>query len=333
MSQSQVPEIILYHYTFSPYAKRIVWYLNFRKIPYTQCLQPPTLPRPDIKALGTNYRRIPILSIGRDIYNDTRLILSKLDQLFPPSSVHPSISAPEHKGLEKLFEKWSIDGGLFRTAGALLPAELPLLKDPKFRRDREDYTGTSWSPENVARGRAEALVEMKSSFEMVENNFLRDGREWIAGTKEPSLTDIEAIWLFHWLNGLPGALPVEFKQQFPKVFAWVDRFDKVTRAAAKEAGKPKTVKGPEAREIIQGSGFAESEGQVERSDPSGLRKGTTVEVWPTDSGFNHKDRGVLVGLTEKEIVVEGEMEDGTGVRVHAPRHGFRMREAKGGANL
>lgn len=226
-----------------------------------------------------------------------------------------------------------MDGGLFRTAAALLPAELPLLKDPKFRKDREDYTGTSWNPENLARGRAEALVEIRNPFELIENNFLKDGRDWIAGTKEPSLTDIEAVWLFHWLNGLPNGLPEDFKQAYPQTFTWVERFDKATRAAAKKMGKPKTVKGAEAREIIKGSGFAEVEGQVEGSDPSGLKKGTVVEVWPTDSGFNHRDKGTLIGLTGKEIVVEGKMEDGTGVRVHAPRHGFRVRQVKDGAKL
>lgn len=32
-------EIILYHYTYSPYARRIVWYLALRGIPYTQCVK------------------------------------------------------------------------------------------------------------------------------------------------------------------------------------------------------------------------------------------------------------------------------------------------------
>lgn len=29
------------------------------------------------------YRRIPVLSIGRDVYNDTRIIIAKLEELFP----------------------------------------------------------------------------------------------------------------------------------------------------------------------------------------------------------------------------------------------------------
>lgn len=31
-------DIVLYHYAASPYAKRIVWYLALRGIPYDQCV-------------------------------------------------------------------------------------------------------------------------------------------------------------------------------------------------------------------------------------------------------------------------------------------------------
>lgn len=30
--------IVLYHYYYSPYAQRVVWYLNLRGIPYSQCV-------------------------------------------------------------------------------------------------------------------------------------------------------------------------------------------------------------------------------------------------------------------------------------------------------
>lgn len=41
------------------------------------------MPRPDLTALGVGYRRIPVVAIGRDIYHDTRLVLRKLEVLFP----------------------------------------------------------------------------------------------------------------------------------------------------------------------------------------------------------------------------------------------------------
>lgn len=127
-----------------------------------------------------------------------------------------------------------------------------------------------------------------------------------------------------------GALPPSYisAEQFPKAFAWIARFDKEAREAAKRAGKPKTVNGKEALAIIEGSGFAESEGLVEADDPFELAKGDLVEVWPIDSGFSHKDRGSLVSLTAREVVIESKTEGGETVRVHTPRHGFRVRRVR-----
>ncbi|KAG9229353.1 glutathione s-transferase-related protein-like protein [Amylocarpus encephaloides] len=333
MAQNQ--EIILYHYSFSPYARRIVWYLSLRQIPYSQCIQPPLLPRPDLKAIGISYRRIPLLSIGRSIYTDTRLILSKLDELYPPSATHPSISPSpsntEHLALTQLLEFWAVDGGLFARGTQLIPPENPLLSDAKFQEDRKDYTGRSWTPEAVIKNRPEALVDIRGHFETVERLILGDGREWVLGGGGPGLADIEAIWLFHWLSTLPGALPPSYisAAQFPKVFSWIERFTAHERAAAHKVGKPKTIKGPEALERVCKSDFAETNGKVDEDDPTGLKEGQEVDVWPIDSGFKHKDRGRLVRLDGNEIVVEKENDSGVTVRIHAPRHGFRVSGVEG----
>jgi glutathione S-transferase len=290
------------------------------------------LPRPDVVSIGTNYRRIPLLSIGRDIYNDTRLILRKLEELFPAPQ-YPSISSTngDHKAIEFLLEHWAVDEGLFKYGGALIPTNMPLLNDPKFTKDREQYSGRSWSKENVERGRPEALVEMLNAFHTLEDGFLADGREWILKTDAPSTADIEAVWAFHWAKGLPGALPKGFIDAtiFPKTYAWIVRFDKATKAAEKKNGKPNAVKGDEARKLIEKSTFAEKEGEVDPNDPIKLQKGAEVEVWPTDTGFSHKDQGKLVSFDRQEIVIEGKTEGGVAVRIHTPRHGFRIRAVAG----
>jgi glutathione S-transferase len=151
------------------------------------------MPRPDIKALGVEYRRIPILTIGRDIYHDTRIILAKLERLFPASAAHPSISSskPEEKEIERLLEYWIIDGGVFTRASQLIPTSMPLLKDPKFTKDRENYTGRSWDKSAMEAVRPEALVDIKGAFAFLEETLLADGRDWILKTESPTLADIE----------------------------------------------------------------------------------------------------------------------------------------------
>ena len=129
------------------------------------------------------------MTFGRDIYCDTRLILQKLEEKFPSGAL--GASQPDQKAVEKLLEKWNIDAGVFVRAAQSLPPEMPLLNDPKFTKDREEYTGRSWAKADVARMRPEALAHMRDAFDLLETGLLADGREWILETEKPSLADIE----------------------------------------------------------------------------------------------------------------------------------------------
>ncbi|GAB0135371.1 hypothetical protein EsDP_00003711 [Epichloe bromicola] len=326
-------EIVLYHYAYSPYARRIIWYLALRGIPYIQCNQPPVMPRPDVARLGIGYRRIPILAIGRDIYLDTRLQLPKLEKLDTSAPRLGSASA-EHRAIERLLSNLMNDAGIFNWAAALLPANLPLLQDPKFQKDREDFTGAKRTPERDARIQPVALREIASVFHFLEGTLLADGREWVLGTPSPGLADIEAVWPLHWLAGLPGALPKDkfSPEVYPRVYAWIDRFEKCVQEAQSKAGKQGRVKGEEASRLIVGSGYHDEEADVDATDfdavSLGLARGDEVLVGPTDMGSSGKDVGRLVGLSDEEVVYETRGEDGT-VRVHAPRHGFRIRRNGG----
>jgi len=341
MTATAPPPVILYHYSFSPYARRVVWYLRLRRIPYRECLQPPTLPRPWVALLGLKYRRIPILSIGRDVYLDSRLILTKLTRLFP-SPEYPSLAAPPGTaaaGIERLFSAWATDAGLFTCGLQLIPgADLPLVKEPAFQRDRADYTGSAISAAEVVALRPEAMSEFRDAMDMLETTFLADGREWILGGQGPTLADIEAVWLVHWLTGLKGAVDeaVISARNFPKVYAWVGRFQAKAAAVKGQGVVIEKVGGEEAKEIINESEFVEEEGVVDGDEPLvkfyALERGQKVEVWPVDSGSAHIDTGRLVSVDAREIVWETDQR----MRVHAPRHGFRIRPVlapHSGANL
>jgi hypothetical protein len=157
----------------------------------------------------------------------------------------------------------------------------------------------------------------------------------------------KAIWTFDWLNGLKGALPRELisDKQYPKVFAYIARFNDALKASKAKAPKPASLKGAAAAERIVNTAFVDKPA-VDASDPLGLQQGTEVEVYPTDSGTNHRDRGHLIGLTEDEIVLSIQTK-GTELRLHVsttlasqtswmlttkqfPRTGFRITPVAGG---
>lgn len=291
------------------------------------------MPRPDVARLGIGYRRIPLLSIGRDVYLDTRLQLIKLENL-DTSAPRLGASDADQQAIQRLLSTLMTDAGVFGWAASLLPTDLPLLKNPAFQKDREEFSGVRPTPEAQARSRPVALRELASVFTFLETTLLADGREWILKTPSPSLADIEAVWPLHWMASLPGALPKDkfSPAVYPKVYAWIQRFEEAFQVAKKKLGKPKTLSGEEAAKLIVGSAYHEKEGVVDASDfdvsALGLKKGDQVNVGPTDFGAARKDIGSLVGVSEQEVVYETRGEDGT-VRVHAPRHGFKIRKGNG----
>lgn len=286
------------------------------------------LPRPDLNLLGINYRRIPVMAIGRDIYHDTRLIINKLNALYPSSAEHPGLTSTDSEQLatQQLLSVWINDGGIFNRCAQLIPPSAPMLKDPKFTKDRAQMSGRSWSAAALAAARPEALVELRNAFAFLENTLLKDGRKYLTKSDGPTQVDLEAVWALQWLFTLPGSLPedVVSEKLFPKTYALINRFMDVVDAARKKNGKIQKVKGDEAAEKIYASAYAEEPVKALDNDPSGLKKGTEVLVHPTDSGVQNKDKGTLISMDWEEIVIEVQGQSGKMCRVHAPRHGFRV---------
>ena len=184
-------DLIFYFYTFSPYSRKVTAYLALRGIPYTECQQPLTMPRPDLSAIGLKYRRIPVLSIGRDIYCDTALILEKLERLYPGSNMGGETG--KDKALIKLLQKWT-DFDVFPRACESIPPDFPAFSDPTFLKDREELWGREWSKKSQERMRAEALQSMRDNFEFLETMMSDNRMKWVLESDGPSLADINGMF-------------------------------------------------------------------------------------------------------------------------------------------
>lgn len=278
------------------------------------------------------------------MYLDTRLIIAKLETLFPASAAHPGLGAaadrPEHRLVEALLSRLATDGGFFLRASQLLPPQLVAQRGSRFVRDRADLVGINmagevgdaaspFSAESLAARRPEAAAELRQVVELLETTALADGRDWLLGTPGPALADLEVVWVLQWLYRIPGALPAEVvsKALFPRVFSWVERFERAVEEKRARLDDPQTVEGDEAATIIVGAPYAETEVDVDATDPvvaaEGLEKGENVKLWPTDWGYLHKDSGRLVSMDKTEYVIETGGTAGS-IRVHAPRHGFKI---------
>lgn len=125
-------------------------------------------------------------------------------------------------------------------------------------------------------------------------------------------------------------VPEEYLNEsiFPKVYDWRARFMTALEEARSQAPPPVKLEGPEAVEAVLGADFSDNDLFVDAGDPIKVENGTTVELFPTDSGgFTHKDQGQLVKLTKDEVAIAVRSEKGEkDVHVHAPRWNFKIQE-------
>ena len=281
------------------------------------------MPRPDLEQLGVAYRRIPLTAIGGDVYCDTLLILSTLEKTFKDSS-HRSLTAttPEQKALEYLLEKWT-DLAVFGQAADCIPVDHPLVVDEGFIKDRTELWDEDWSPEYRKTKRGPAVEQMQGFFSFLENTLLSDGRDFVLGTKEPMLADIQSAWIFEWMVSIPGSFPEDkiSKDIFPKTFAWCQRYrDAVDKAT--NAIKPEEIDGAEAAKRLEKASTSST--KVEANAASGLKEGQDVEVAPADTGKTGVQKGKLLGLDDIESVVGSKTKSGAQIRVHFPRFNFKV---------
>lgn len=345
MSTKPLPEPIIFTFPESVFGRRLERYLNLRRIAFTTILVPPRIPRPILSdGLSILHRRIPIVALGRDIYIDTRLILRKLEELFPDSPEHPTLGAKDGfgRGFEDLIEGWVIDAGPFWRASGTIPPQAPLMRDEEWVEDRRKGSGGTFTREALVQGRPWCLSQLRIHFSIVES-MLADSRRWILGNGDlPGLADIHACWVFDWAINMAGDMFVAETEQdeavgdarrvlnekeFPKTHAWVRRFRKTCDDAA--AGNTFTrLDGQHAeagivKQIKKADLFEEELLPFDDSDALSLRRGQIVSIAPADFGFTHEDKGELVGLSVREAVIyvnSGEKK----LRLHFSRVNFKI---------
>ena len=303
------------------------------------------MPREQLEELGVNYRRIPLMAIGRDIYCDSRLMFEKLEQLFPENRL--GAQEPFEKGIEYLLENWVNDGGPFWRTASLIPPTADVMDDPEWIKDRTNMTGRPFNKDTLAAARPDGLVHSRMYFDMAENKLMGDGRKYVLNTPEPTLSDIHgkgrpwvpctflthsAIWTFDWTLQRKMNMYAELDKQliseksFPKVFAWIDRLRKAYDAANEKNGKAEVITDRDALDKIFSSDYFGPEGDVDQLDPLQLKKGQIVDISPADSGVTHHDKGELLSLGIREVVIKKEMPNGRGhIRVHFPRINFSIK--------
>ncbi|KJA30040.1 hypothetical protein HYPSUDRAFT_32093 [Hypholoma sublateritium FD-334 SS-4] len=329
---SEAPAVILYRYDTSPFTHKVDNVLALKNVPYQRVQVSPLLPRPEItEYLGINYRRIPILAIGNDVYCDTSIITAALERRFPPSQGYGTIfpkgkhSGKADTGMIKAFAKSYAEAVLFAPAVTMIPWQaLP----EAFIKDRSALVGGPIDPQAMVARRPAAESILTTNMALIEEQ-LSDGRDWLFDTELPGLADISVHFILAWARGFPGTEALFDKSKNPHVIQWLDRLSKFFKEHASQ-NISIVIKGEDAANKIISSthesydfvGFDERE-----ASRLGVSAGDTVQIAPEDTGRNYPTTGTLVALNREEFILEVSAPQGL-VRVHFPRVGFTVKADK-----
>ncbi|KAJ3489413.1 hypothetical protein NLG97_g6002 [Lecanicillium saksenae] len=324
-------DIILYRYKNSAYSRRVEFHLLLRDIKYKQCTQPSIMPRPDVAALGLQYRRIPIMSVGNDVILDSSRHVARLQQFADGPNAVMQPTTPDQSAIQFLVSQY-VCKAFFRTAALILPLDGAFLKNPAFIEDRRKLLGVDFAAAAKARAPA-AKAELIALFEWLENGLLADGRTWILSTEKLTAVDVEAVWFIVWLDEIPGALAEEYfgPARFPRVRAWITRFRAALAEAKARSREPDSLTGDEAARLIKAAAPSAIKAGFRLDDPVvaslGLQLGEEVTIWTSDvPNAKEKDTGALLDLTSDEIVLDVTTETGS-FRLWAPRNNFHIQKA------
>lgn len=304
-----MPDIILHHYAFSPFAEKVRIALGLKGLAWRSVDVPALPPRPLLAPLTGGYRRIPVLQVGADIYCDTNIILPALERLAPSPSFYPAGCEGVARGLSFAWERaiWiPTIGVLTHYIGEQIP--------PEFIKDRkDDYLYIDISREAMAPELPLQRQRVTAQYAWLKAA-LADGRAFVFGER-PSALDLTCYQTIYLLRkncppevdaflGIDGPLP-----------AWYDRL------TALGHGTPTAMSADEAFAAARGAQPLPVTHLRPDGDPGGLRAGCPVTVTPDDNA-RVPVKGTLVAAGDSEIVIHRRDPQAGDLHIHFPRLGF-----------
>lgn len=314
-------ELILHHFDISPFAEKIRLILGAKGARWRSVDIPLVMPKPDLVALTGGYRRTPTLQIGADVWCDTALIARVLDErlggtpLFPP-----------HLPLAPILAQWA-DWTLFWNVIEF--ASQPACVEHRFGHLTPEARAAIAADRNPFRASvprlspADAGANLRQYLGMLEAQLAQQAVPTEPGGEgQPFLCDALSVADFsaaHCLWHLRRAGPPAeaLVAPFTRVLRWHER------VLAFGHGHSQRLSSADAlRVAATAAGHAPTTFHPE----PGLAQGQPVEVAAADYGME-PSAGLLVGLSDREAVIERTDARAGRLHVHFPRAGFRITPA------
>lgn len=303
-------DLILYHYSMSPFAEKMRAMLGYTGIPWQSVTVREMPPRKVLSILAGGYRKVPVAQIGADVFCDTRVISDELARI----SGRPELSLdgqPQEiidfvrkADLEIFFA--CVMSASDKNMLKKLVKETSLWNTFLFLKDRIAMGKTSRV--RTARGpkaKAVVLEHMAAMEQMLTSDFLF--------SDQPTIADFSAyhgLWFVTELGEKPWI------EDYPKVKDWL------ARMKAFGHGSSQKIKDKQGLDIAK----AARPRPLASTGEDGLT-GQPVTVAPDDYGRDPV-RGTLVFADDRRIIVSRSHKRVGEVHVHFPRQGFTLEAAE-----
>ena len=155
------------------------------------------LPRPLLhNHFNITYRKIPVLTLGREAYIDTSLQTEALESSFP---THNSLYPPQTRPLTRLLTSFWTDRPLFRQTCGLMPSSVWA---SQFGTDRASLIGHPLDPAKLERKIPQMMSGLDLHLSLLESLLQESKGDWaLSSGEKPSMLDIS---IFYQLNWGPG---------------------------------------------------------------------------------------------------------------------------------
>jgi glutathione S-transferase len=301
-----VPQLILHHFDYSPFAEKVRLVLGFKHLPWQSVHIPMVMPKPELMPLTGGYRKTPVLQIGADIYCDTRLIARELERRFPAPTLFPDGT----RGIALALSHWS-DTALFEPGAGLSMAMTTQVPEAVLADRREFFTFMDFS--RLAGEVPHLSTQLRANAALIEDQ-LADGRPYLLGTAcgWADITSYFPIWMAR--TFVPSA--ERLLAANTRMHAWEARMRAIGHGARTD------IEAAAALEIARAAKPEPGRG-VDAGDPLGLAAGDLVSVTPVDYG-KVPVAGTLVTLDTDEVALQREDPEVGTVVTHFPRLGYRI---------
>ena len=310
-----MPELILHHYPFSPFAEKIRLILGYKKLPWHSVFIPNMMPKPDVVALTGGHRRTPFLQIGSDIYCDTALIGDVLEQLAPTPSLYP----PAHKGVVRIVAQWA-DSLLFPVAMAY--NFNPEAAKSFFANQDPAHVQAFVADRTAMRGGAprmpapDAAAMYKSHLRRLSQ--MLEGQPFLFG-EQACLADFSAVHPL-WFTTQQVPVAADILKSTPHVQDWV------ARMLAIGHGDHTAMTASDAIAVARSAKPAALDPGQHFQDEHGIPLGSDVVIQAESFG-TEPSAGQLVAATRTRYTLRRTDPRAGTVHVHFPRIGFVLKRA------